>query len=46
MSEVRMEEKEVLQPMSVERELLPGAEQDHLFLHPVNKYAGQEHFNY
>ena len=44
--EVRMEERDVSQPMSVEKDLPPGADQDHHLLHLVNKYARKEHFNY
>ena len=41
-----MDEKEVLQPTLVEKELLLEADQEHLFLQLVNKYAEQEYFNY
>ena len=42
----RMDEKDVFLPMSVEKDLLPGADQDHLYLHLLNKYAEEGHFNY
>ena len=44
--EVRMEERDASQPMSVEKDLPPGADQDHHLLHLVNKYAGKGYFNH
>ena len=44
--EVRMDKRDVFQLMSLEKDLLQGADQDHHLLHLVNKYTGKGHFNY